>query len=511
MSGTASPGARRSPAWRHLMPWLAVVLLGAALSGSWLLHVLESPPSLPAQPALVVLPLHAAGGGAQQTALAEGLSRDLIARLAHAEGLHVIAWPSALRAQAEQLDLQQIGTQLHASYALQGNLRLADDHLLVEVRLQRIADARMLWAQAYTHKREEAGVLVHDISTGVADALALRLPVERSDTTAPVDASVMQQYLSARHLLDAHDRAHALELLRTLTAGAPGFAPAHATLARTLAAALRTGPAAEEDLAEIARTGKHALDLDARQADAHAALAILACRRMEWQACMDGFARALALAPADSDARLTYAYWLAGIGYVDRALEVARSAWRDDPLNYDTNFAHARLLDTLGHHDDALHFLDSATPPSPGLVYARWHNAVWRNDLAAAREFAAAMPHSDGFRESYAGVTEALSDPLRWPQIQPMIGSSERANGHINTLRIMMPNPDYRVEIDGLERMLRDSWPSYYLLLWMPEYAAMRRDPAFQEFLQRTHIIDYWRAHGFPQQCHVSGDLALCD
>ena len=126
MSGTASPGARRSPAWRHLMPWLAVVLLGAALSATWLLQVHETPPSLPTQPALVVLPLHAAGGGAEQTALAQGLSRDLIARLAHAETLHVIAWPSALRAQAEQLDLQQIGAQLHASYVLQGNLRLAD-------------------------------------------------------------------------------------------------------------------------------------------------------------------------------------------------------------------------------------------------------------------------------------------------------------------------------------------------------------------------------------------------
>ena len=38
-----------------------------------------------------------------------------------------------------------------------------------------------------------------------------------------------------------------------------------------------------------------------------------------------------------------------------------------------------------------------------------------------------------------------------------------------------MPSPDFAVELAGLEKMLRDGWPSYYLLLWMPEYAAMRR------------------------------------
>ena len=102
-----------------------------------------------------------------------------------------------------------------------------------------------------------------------------------------------------------------------------------------------------------------------------------------------------------------------------------------------------------------------------------------QRDLASGfirrSKFAAAMPQSDGFRESYAGVTEALADPTRWSQVQPLIGTSERASGRINTLRIMMPSPDFAVELAGLEKMLRDGWPSYYLLLWMPEYAAMRR------------------------------------
>jgi hypothetical protein len=39
----------------------------------------------------------------------------------------------------------------------------------------------------------------------------------------------------------------------------------------------------------------------------------------------------------------------------------------------------------------------------------------------------------------------------------------------------------------------------------------LRRDPAFQDFLQRTHIIDYWRSNGWPAQCHAEGERAICD
>jgi hypothetical protein len=40
---------------------------------------------------------------------------------------------------------------------------------------------------------------------------------------------------------------------------------------------------------------------------------------------------------------------------------------------------------------------------------------------------------------------------------------------------------------------------------------ALRRDPAFQDFLRRTHIIDYWRSNGWPAQCHAEGERAICE
>lgn len=502
--------ARRLPALLGAPILLALLVL--LVTGHWRS---PPPPMTAASPSLVILPLHPAGDAHDEANLAEALSAHLITRLARAQELRLI-WPtSARRAQAEKLGPQALGERLHVTHVLEGSLRQGDRQLHIELHLSRIADGRTLWSQTYDRDLAGLSMLEREIAQAVATALALHLDTagaepadaERADTNAPL----LVEYLRARELANGAEHARGVEMLRALVAKAPGYAPAHATLARTLAANLHPAPIAAAEFEEASRAAARAFELGANLADTQTARAILGCRSADWPRCLDSFRRAIALDPADADSRSTYAYWLAGLGYVDAALREVEFDSASDPLSYNANFAHARVLDTLGRHDEALAYLDAATPASAGLVYARWHNAIWRKDLSAARRFAADMPQSDGFRESYAGVTEALADPSRWSQVQPLIGTSERATGRINILRIMMPDPDYAVELTGLERMLRDGWPSYYLLLWMPEYSAMRRAPAFGDFLRRTGLVDYWRSNGWPPLCRADGNGAACD
>jgi TolB-like protein len=500
----AAKPARYTP---QLIALLVVVALFAA--GYWL--IARQPQVARASlPTLVVLPLQPVGATADEKILAEGLSEELITRLARTDGLRVISSTSGARAQAENLDLEKLGERLHVTHALEGRLRQAGQQLRIDLRLLEVPGGRMLWAQTFDRNIADVFALEREIAQSVAGALALRLGVGNSDGTE-VDPQLFRDYLQARRLATSADRAHGAEMLRAIVAKAPNYARAHASLARILATNLHPGPIAAGEIDEAASEAARALELDANLAETQTALAILACRSAEWARCMEFFRHALALDPADSDTRTSYAYWLGGLGFVDDALREVEIGWTSDPLNYNANFVRARVLDTLGRHEEAQNYLESATPESGGLVYARWHNAIWRHDLAAARKYAAAMPQSDGFRESYAGITEAQADPARWTQVQPMIGTSERATGRVNTLRIMMPNPDYPVEIQGLETMLRNGWPSYYLLLWMPEYSAMRRDPAFQDFLKRTHLIEFWRSSRWPPQCRAQGDGASCD
>lgn len=503
--------ATRRPRHRVAMALSLVAVAVAVAVLVWRAQLPGVETTRPSQPTLIVLPLHPAGARHEEGVLAEGLSAELAAPLRRVQGLRTIARASALRAGADHLNLAQLAQRTGATHVLTGELReLGGDQLHLDLQLLDAPAGRTLWSHSYEHKLGSLALLEREVAQAVATQLHMPLPAI-ADTTGPLDPQVLRDYLEACELVDSPQRSRGLDLLREITRKAPDFVRAHATLARALATTLRgAGGGSAADLDEAMAESAGALKLDPDSADAHVAQAILACRVGDWASCLDGFMRALQLDPADAEARIAYAYWLSALGYIDKALAEAEHAWLMDPLSYTANFARARLLDTVGRHDEAAHYLGELGSESGGLVYAKWHNAVWRHDYASAGKLVAAMPRSEGFRESYTVVTEALSEPRLWPQALPLIATSERANGGINVQRIMMPNPDYGIVITGLEKMLRDGWPSYYMLLWMPEYSEMRRDPAFEDFLKRTRLLDYWRARGFPPQCRAEGDGAVC-
>ena len=466
----------------------------------------------PTQPTLIVLPLHPAGARHEEGVLAEGLSAEFAAQLQRIRGLRSIARTSALRAGANHLDPAQLAQRIGATHVLTGELReLGGDQLHLDLQLLDAPAGRTLWAHSYEHKLGGIAALEREVAQAIATQLRMPLP-PADEAAVSLDPQLLRDYLEACELIDSPQRSRGMDLLREIVKKAPDFARAHATLARALAMTLRgTGGGSAAELDEATAESARALEQQPSLAEAQGAQAVLACRVGEWSRCMQAFTRTLELDPADAEARTTYAYWLAALGYIDEALAQAERAWTTDPLSYSTDFARARLLDTVGRHDEAAQRLGELSAESSGLIYAKWHNAVWRHDYASAGQLIVAMPRSDGFRESYTVVTEALSEPRLWPQALPLIATSERASGGINVQRIMMPNPDYAIVITGLEKMLRDGWPSYYMLLWMPEYAAMRRDPTFQDFLKRTRLLDYWRERGFPPQCRAADDGAICN
>jgi len=65
--------------------------------------------------------------------------------------------------------------------------------------------------------------------------------------------------------------------------------------------------------------------------------------------------------------------------------------------------------------------------------------------------------------------------------------------------------------IQGLDEVRQRSYSSWDLLLWTRDLAYLRRDPAFQAYLRRNGIADYWERHGLPAQCRKQADRYLCE
>ncbi len=114
---------------------------------------------------------------------------------------------------------------------------------------------------------------------------------------------------------------------------------------------------------------------------------------------------------------------------------------------------------------------------------------------------------------SYIASSRALVDPSLWPQAEAEMRAFEAKTGLLNFNRVLMPDAsDHAAELIRKLDVLRErSYSSWDLLLWTKDLAYMRRDPAFQDYLRDNGILDYWKKHGFPEQCRPQGEGAACD
>lgn len=501
VAGSSGRHTPRAAASRWLLACCAVLALGTI--GWWgqaRLHTQQRKRS-GVVPTLVVLPLNAMDSDTNERRFAAGLSDELITRLANVKGLRVIASTSAQLAQQQGFDAAQLSQRLHATHVLRGSLQQAGNDLHLDLHLDALPSGQTLWAQNYDRPLADVFDIQRDIRFSIASALRLHAePDARHET----DPTLYREYLEV-----LREGAHmpwekGVALLRAFIAKAPDYARAHAALARFLATNIRYYDASDADLAEAGREAERALQLDPNLGEAQSALAILACRKAEWSRCVEYFQLALSTDPSDSYTRAVYAYWLAGMGYLGQALTQAEIGVELDPLGSPANFVLARILDTLGRHEDARRYVGHAT------VYAQWYNAVWRHDFTDARALVRQMPENEGFRPSYAAVTQALIDPSQWSRVGQLIEASEKRTGHFNFLHLMLPGANRAPIMRGLEQAFRRGWPSYYLMLWMPEYADLRGGPEFQQYLERTQLIGYWNSHGWPRQCRPSNIGADC-
>jgi TolB-like protein len=98
---------------------------------------------------VAVLPFKYSGNNADLTALAEGLSEDVVTGLSRFSYLRVIARGSTLRYANQATDLRTVGKELGARYVMEGSLRQAGTKLRLAVQLVDAVSGAHLWAENY--------------------------------------------------------------------------------------------------------------------------------------------------------------------------------------------------------------------------------------------------------------------------------------------------------------------------------------------------------------------------
>lgn len=349
---------------------------------------------------IAVMPLIDLSPETDYTYFSDGITDEILNRLARIRGLQVAARTSSFAFKDNVAGVAEIGEALGVGSILEGSVRKDGDRVRVSVQLIDTSSGFQLWSETYERELISIFAIQNDISRNIANALQLTLAPEAADSEAgelsASDPRVVEEYLlgleaSRSTSFDGYRQAQqhfesALEI-------DPAFTPALIQLADAKLAILNTGASHDVDMINQAESlVLQALQHDPDSGPAHRVLSLISRWRGEWQSAEQQAQRAIELAPSDSVSMVT----LGEIHLINNDLEKAGQAFeralRIDPYGAAAMMKHAWVQERIGNIDEAHATIERAIdlhPENPNLS--------WRLGLIQVRELGDLVGGLDSF------------------------------------------------------------------------------------------------------------------
>jgi TolB-like protein len=138
--------------------------------------------SAPRRASLAVMPFaENTNHGGVRGGVADGLTCDIITRLAKLRSLFVIARGSVFALAERGIGPEEAGRQLNVDYVASGTVRQQTGRILVTVELVEARTARIVWAEAFDHKPDDAFAVLDEIGNRIVSSIASEIEtVERN-------------------------------------------------------------------------------------------------------------------------------------------------------------------------------------------------------------------------------------------------------------------------------------------------------------------------------------------
>jgi TolB-like protein/class 3 adenylate cyclase/Tfp pilus assembly protein PilF len=131
----------------------------------------QEPPRL----SIVVLPLANLGGDPEQEHFVDGVTDSLTTDLSRIGGSFVIGRNTAFTYKGRNVDLKQIGRELHVRYILEGSVQRAGSRMRVNVQLIDAEIGKHLWAERFDKPVADLFDMQDEIVARLANALSAQL------------------------------------------------------------------------------------------------------------------------------------------------------------------------------------------------------------------------------------------------------------------------------------------------------------------------------------------------
>lgn len=196
--------------------------------------------SKPRRASVCVMPFTSTTGSeSRRSGYADGLTDDIITRLAKLRVLFVIARGSVYALAEKQIDAKEAARLLAVDYVVSGSLKLDRERLTVRVELCDVRTGGIVWAEDFHCKATEVLQAIEDIGNRIVACVADEIEGEernRAVLKSPDNLDSWEAYhrgLWHMYRFNGADNARAMHFFRLAIRQDPTFARAHAGLSFT--------------------------------------------------------------------------------------------------------------------------------------------------------------------------------------------------------------------------------------------------------------------------------------
>jgi len=472
---------------------------------------------------IAVLPFVNMSSDAEQEYFSDGITEEILNRLAKIHELQVAARTSAFSFKGQNQDIRQIGEMLGVSTILEGSVRRDGEQVRITAQLIRTSDGFHLWSESYDRKLENIFAIQDDIAGKIAAALEISLGISANRVNASakkVDPQVYDLYLQARalHRNRGVGLKEGLNRFQQALDIDPTFAPAWAGLAH--AYDVIEFYVSADELAKVGdirakstAAAQQALKLDPELATALHAMGNNTWVQGEWAKAHEYYERALQIDPDSTDIMEDYANMLLQSLQVDEAIKVADRMMALDPFVPVFLNASIYAYHTAGKYQQRDEYIRTLTRLNPDFRYTYIWNITRLFGNGQIDELHQYIDQID--------LSVWTSNPRMHAAVDWMTNGNSTPDADIlqalsfhPPLAMMAGRPDVFFEL--LAALSKGEKLSLVQAIIVPRLSAdetrrIHASPATKAFLEAARLPEYWREVGWPDMCQpVSEDDFEC-
>ena len=430
---------------------------------------------------IAVLPFKSLSADGADEYLGVGIAETLTTRLGSLKLLTVRPTSAVFKYADSQKETAVAGKELKVDSVLEGSIRRFGDRLRVTVRLVRVSDVSLLWAEHFDENFTDIFKVEDSISRKVAEALALKLSGEeqRRLTKRYTDnAEAYQLYLKGRFFWNKRtDDGFKLGIAQFTQAVEkdPGYALAYAGLSDSYTGLTFYNFAAPTEAMPKAKdAATHALAIDSTLAEAHASLAHVKVNYdWEWSDAEKEFKLAIELKPDYATAHQWYAiHYLTPTGQFEKAIQEMKRALDLEPTSLVMNTFWGATLYFAGRYDEAIDQCLKTIEMDPNFAVAHWHLGL-------------AYEQKDRFDDAITEFQKAITLSGNSPLMIATLGRAYAKAGKRNEANRVL---DELQKLSAIRYVSSLELAAIYAALGESEQAFQRLETAYKE--RSFHLIN---------------------